>query len=337
MVKIAVIPGDGIGPEIVNATLRVLNSLNLDLEYEFFHIGYGRLRKTGEAISDDDIEAIKEIGIALMGPVTTPKPSEVKKYRSPVLTLRRELDLYVNLRPVKSLPNIPQARKNVDMIIVRENVEGLYYGIEKEFNDGYSALLVVTKKNTERLAEFTFKYARGHGRRKVTVVHKANVLRKTHGLFLRTCLNVAKKYPEIKVEEMHVDTASMLMVLKPENFDIIVTTNMFGDILSGIGSALIGSPGLMPSANIGDKYAIFAPAHGSAPDIAGKNIANPIAMMLSAKMMLEKIGFPSEAEKLERAIIKTLKANVKTPDIGGKYSTTEFTNAVIRFLRECSN
>lgn len=334
MVKIAVIPGDGIGPEIVNATLRVLDSLNLDLEYEFFHIGYSRLCKTGEAISDDDIEAIKEIGIVLMGPVTTPKLSEVKRYRSPVLTLRKELDLYINLRPVKSLPNIPQAKGNVDIVIVRENIEGLYYGVEEEFNGGYSALLVITRKNVERLAEFAFKYAKSYGRRKVTIVHKANVLRKTHGLFLKTCLNIARKYPEIKIEDMHVDAASMLMFLNPEKFDVIVTTNMFGDILSGIGSALIGSPGLMPSANIGNKYAIFTPVHGSAPDIAGKNIANPIAMMLSAKLMLEKLRFHDVAEKLEKAIIKTLKVNVKTPDIGGKHSTIEFTNSVIKFLRE---
>ena len=228
MVKIAIIPGDGIGPEIVNATLKVLDSLNINLEYVFFDIGYNRLRKTGEAISDDDIDAIKKIGIALMGPVTTPKPSEVRKYRSPVLTLRKELDLYVNLRPIKSLPNIPQARKNVDIVIVRENVEGLYCGVEREFSGGYSALLVTTKSNVERLAEFAFKYAKNYSRKKITVVHKANVLRKTHGLFLETCLNVARKYPEIKVEDMHVDTASMLMVLKPEIFDVIVTTNMFG-------------------------------------------------------------------------------------------------------------
>ena len=334
MVKIAVIPGDGIGPEITNAALKVLDSLNINLEYEFFHIGYSRLRKTGEAISDDDIEAIKKIGIALMAPVITPSPKEVKKYRSPVLTLRKELDLYVNLRPVKSLPGIRSIRRNVDMVIVRENIEGLYYGVEEKCGNGYYALMVITEKNARRLAKFAFNYAKKHGRKKVTIVHKANVLRKTHGLFLKTCLEVAKKYPEINVEDLHVDVASMFMILKPEKFDVIITTNIFGDILSGVCSALIGGPGLLPSANLGDKYAIFSPAHGSAPDIAGKNIANPIAMFLSAKMMLKKLGFNSEAVRIEEAIVKTLKAGIKTPDIGGKASTTEFTKAVIKFLKE---
>lgn len=334
MVKIAVIPGDGIGPEITNATIKVLDSLNINLEYEFFNIGYSRFRKTGEAISDDDIEAIKKIGIALMAPVTTPPLKEVKKYRSPVLTLRKELDLYVNLRPVKSLPGIHSIKRNVDIVIVRENIEGLYYGVEERYGNGYYALMVVTEKNTRRLAEFAFNYAKKHGRRKVTIIHKANVLRKTHGLFLKTCLEVAEKYPEIKVEDLHVDTASMFMIMEPEKFDVVITTNIFGDILSGVCSALIGGPGLLPSANLGDKYAIFSPAHGSAPNIAGKNIANPIAMFLSAKMLLEKLGFNSEAEKVNEAIVKTLKAGIRTPDIGGKASTTEFTKAVIRFLKE---
>ncbi|MCD6410284.1 MAG: isocitrate/isopropylmalate dehydrogenase family protein [Candidatus Verstraetearchaeota archaeon] len=328
--RVAVIPGDGVGPEVIGAAVKILEHLHLDLKFEFFDLGYCKMRKTGEAISDDDVEAIKEIGVVLMGPVQSPPPS-VQGYRSPVLTLRRELDLYVNLRPIRSLPAVKAVHRDVDIVVVRENLEDIYVGLEEKFNGECRAVAVFSERNTRRLAEFAFNYALQKGRSKVTVVHKANVLRRAHGLFLAVCQQVASRYPSILFEEMHVDTAAMQMAMAPQRFDVILTTNLFGDILSSLGYGLIGGPGVSPTANLGDKYAIFSPAHGSAPDIAGKNAANPIAAILSAAMMLEWLGLP-EHRKVEQAVRAALLRGVKTRDLGGAASTSQFTEAVLSIL-----
>ncbi len=328
--QVAVIPGDGVGPEVIGAAIKVLEALSLNLEFEFFELGLCKMKKAGEAISDEDIEAIKEIGVALMGPVQSPPPS-VRGYRSPVLTLRRELDLYVNLRPIRSFPAVEAVHKGVDIIVVRENLEDIFVGLEEELDGECKAVAVFSEKNTRRLAEFAFSYAEQKDRVKVTVVHKANVLRKSHGLFLAVCQQVASKHPRIFFEDMHVDNAAMQMAMAPQRFDMILTTNLFGDILSSLGYGLIGGPGLSPTANLGDRNAIFTPAHGSAPDLAGKNLANPIAAILSAAMMLEWLGFP-EHRRVEQAVHMALLRGIKTRDLGGTASTSQFTEAVLSIL-----
>ncbi|MFQ6050485.1 MAG: isocitrate/isopropylmalate dehydrogenase family protein [Candidatus Hydrothermarchaeota archaeon] len=331
--RISVIEGDGIGPEVIGATIKILKELNLDMEFVFLEAGYECYKKCGESISEEVIETVKETDACLFGATTTP-PKIIEGYKSPILTLRKELELYANIRPIKSLKEIRGIHKDVDLIVVRENSEGLYSGIEEELNDGYSAKRIITKKGSERIAKIAFEQARKEKRKKVTIVHKANVLRKTCGLFRDVSLKVGERYQEIEKEECLIDSFCMHLVEDPKKFDVILTTNLFGDIISDIGAGLIGGIGIVPSMNLGDNYALFEPIHGSAPDIAGKGIANPIASILSSCLMLSYLGKKDYAKKIESSIEKVLKRGIKTPDLNGNSSTKEFTESLIKTLRE---
>ncbi|MCS7139294.1 MAG: isocitrate/isopropylmalate dehydrogenase family protein [Candidatus Nezhaarchaeota archaeon] len=327
--RIAVIRGDGIGPEVVDSTIEVLYTLQdaikgLELKFDFVEAGDECYKLRGVPLPEETIEAIRRANAALKGPVGESAADVIVK-------LRQVFDLYANVRPFKSYPGVPSLRDNIDFVIIRENTEDLYKRYEFAVNGGDTtiALRVITKRGCERIARTAFELASRRPRRHVTIVHKSNVLSLTCGLFARVCKEVAKKYPEVSFEEMYVDSCAYNLVIRPERFDVIVTTNMFGDILSDEAAAVVGSLGIAPAANIGDKQAIFEPVHGSAPDIAGKGIANPCATMLSAKMMLEWLGENEAARLLEDAIISVLKdrKNV-TPDLGGRARTKDFMEAV---------
>ncbi|MEM0101286.1 MAG: isocitrate/isopropylmalate dehydrogenase family protein [Candidatus Methanomethyliaceae archaeon] len=318
--KIALMKGDGIGPEQTEATLKVLSTLeeisNFKLEFLEVEGGDECLKKRGTPLPEESIDIIKKTDACLKGPVGESAADVIVK-------LRLMFDLYANLRPVKSYPGVAAIRPDIDMLIVRENTEDLYKGYEFQIEDGAIALRIITKKGCKRIAEMAFKYAMLR-RRKVTIVHKANVLRITDGIFRNVCREVAKNFPEIELEELYVDAAAMHLIKRPHEFDVIVTTNLFGDILSDEAAQIGGSLGMAPGANIGDKYGIFEPIHGSAPDIAGKRIANPISMILAAKMMLDWLGEKESAMIIEKAIIKTLSEGRKlTKDLGGNATTDE--------------
>jgi len=329
MYKIAVIPGDGIGRTVVPEAVRVLKSTGIKFEFRHMEVGYEVFKKVGTSVPKDVLTKIRETQACLFGATTT--PVGVADYRSAVLTLRKALGLYANVRPVKSYP-IQSFVRDVDLVIVRENTEGLYSGIEFETENSAFTIRVITRKASERIARFAFDLAMER-RRKVTIVTKANVMRKTCGLFREASLLVAKDYSEVEVNELFVDVAAMNLVLKPQIFDVILTSNLFGDILSDEAAGLVGGLGLAPSANIGDDYALFEPVHGSAPDIAGKGIANPMATILSAKMMLDYLGENKWAERVENAVVTVLKEGKHlTPDLGGQSTTHEVTEAIIDAL-----
>lgn len=326
MYKISVIPGDGIGKEVIPEAVRVLQHTNLKFDFRYMEVGYETFKKTGTSVPEYILSEIKETRACLFGATTT--PVGVTGYRSAAVTIRKALDLYANVRPVKSYP-IQDTAKDVDLVIVRENTEGLYSGVEFELEDSAFSMRVITRKASEKIANFAFNLALKR-RKKVTIVTKANILRKTCGLFREVSLLTAKNYPQVEVDELFIDAAAMKLILKPQTFDVILTTNLFGDILSDEAAALVGGLGLAPSANIGDKYALFGPVHGSAPDIAGKGIANPIAAILSAKMMLEYLGEVNWAQRIERAVTNVLiERKHLTPDLGGKSTTIEITDAII--------
>jgi 3-isopropylmalate dehydrogenase len=333
--KVAVIRGDGIGPEVVDATIEVLEAVQdavkaLSLSFDFVEAGDGCLRTRGVALPQETIDAILRAHATLKGPVGESAADVIVK-------LRTMLDLYANIRPFKSYPGIPCLREGVDFVIVRENTEDLYKRYEFSLDEGNTAvaLRVITRKCCERIARRAFELASRRPKKLVTIVHKSNVMSLTCGLFAKVCKEVAKEYPGVSCEEMYVDACAYNLVMRPERFDVIVTTNMFGDILSDEAAAVTGSLGTAPSANIGDKYAIFEPIHGAAPDIAGKGIANPCATMLSAKMMLEWLGEFKAADVLEKALIKALrdKKNL-TPDLGGRATTKDFARAVKEAIAE---
>jgi len=329
MYKIAVIPGDGIGKTVVPEAVRVLENTGLKFDFQYMEIGYEVFKKVGTSVPQDVLSKIKETQACLFGATTT--PVGVADYRSAVVTLRKALDLYANVRPAKSYP-IRSSVKDIDLVIVRENTEGLYSGIEFELEDSAFTLRMITKRASERIARFAFHLAMKR-RKKVTIVTKANVMRKTCGLFREVSLLVAKDYPEVEVNELFVDVAAMNLVLKPQIFDVILTSNLFGDILSDEAAGLIGGLGLAPSANIGGDYALFEPVHGSAPDIAGKGIANPMAAIMAAKMMLNYLGESKWAERVEKAVVTVLKeGKYLTPDLGGTSTTHEVTEAIIDAL-----
>ncbi|MGY0504599.1 isocitrate dehydrogenase [Luteimonas sp. e5] len=327
---ITVIRGDGIGPEIMAATLHVLDSMNLGFNYEEADAGLVAMEKHGELLPEATLDSIRRNKVALKSPLTTPVG---EGFTSINVTLRRIFDLYANVRPAKSFPNT-KARfpGGVDIVTVRENTEGAYTSDGQEVSeDGASATLVqrVTRKGSERIVRYAFELARRTGRKKVTVVHKANIMKSTSGLFLKTAREVAMDYPDIECNEMIVDNACMQLVMRPEQFDVIVTTNLFGDIISDICAGLVGGLGLAPGANIGENAAIFEAVHGSAPDIAGKGIANPCALLLGAAQMLDHLGRPEEAERLRKAIVATLEARDSlTPDLGGEGTTMDFAKAI---------
>jgi len=328
--KITVIRGDGIGPEIMDATLHVLEALGAGLSYEEADAGLVALEKHGELLPQATLESIRRNGVALKSPLTTPVG---EGFSSINVALRRHFDLYANVRPAKSFPNTKSRfPSGVDLITVRENTEGAYIGEGQSISeDGETALLTqkVTRKGSERIVRYAFDLARATGRRKVTAVHKANILKTTSGLFLKVAREVATQYPEIEFNEMIVDNTCMQLVMRPEQFDIIVTTNLFGDIVSDLCAGLVGGLGLAPGANIGKDAAIFEAVHGSAPDIAGKGIANPCALLLGAAQMLDHIGQPQNAERLRKAVVATLEAKDSlTPDLGGNGNTLGFARAI---------
>ena len=325
--RICIIPGDGVGQEVIPAAQRVLEALQLDLEFIHADAGFEHFQKTGDAIPQATLELVSSCDATLFGATSSPM-TRVEGYRSPILALRKTLDLYANLRPVQSLPG-KFSRPNIDLLIVRENTEGLYAGRERAENDETMiAERVITKRASERIARIAFQLARTR-KKSVTIVHKANVLKLTDGLFRETCFNVAREFPDIEAKEMLVDAMAMRLVQDPQNFDVIVTTNLFGDILSDEASALIGGLGVAPSGNIGTNNAVFEPVHGSAPDIAGKGIANPIGAILSSAMMLEYLKLSDAAALVRRAVNRALEQNVLPRDLGGTATTDEMTRTVI--------
>jgi len=327
--KIAVIPGPGIGAEVVPEAVRLLESTDLTFDFSYMEIGYEVFKKTGTPVPDDVLAGIRKTQACLFGATTT--PVGVPGYKSAIITLRRALGLYANVRPAKSYP-IQKSMKDVDLVIVRENTEGLYSGMEFELADSAYSIRVITRKATERIARFAFDLAMKR-RKKVTVVTKANVLRMSDGLFLEVSRKVAEDYPDVEVEEAFVDVTAMRLILKPQIFDVIVTSNLFGDILSDEAAGLVGGLGLAPSANIGADYALFEPVHGSAPRLAGRGIANPMAAIMASKMMLDYLGESRWAERVENAVVTVLEeGKVLTPDLGGSSSTKQVTDAIIDAL-----
>ena len=331
------IAGDGIGPEITQATLEVLEALGHDFDWDEQYGGMSAVDKGGTPLPNATVDSIRRTRLCLKGPLTTPVGGG---YRSVNVALRQEFDLYANVRPAKTI--VPGGRyTNVDLVIIRENTEGLYVGLDHTFKLGgdrralAQAMSIVTREGSERVARYAFEYAKAHGRKKVTIVHKANILKATSGLFLETARHVAKSYEAvIAVEDKIVDNTAMQLVMKPEQFDVIVTTNLFGDILSDLAAGLVGGLGLAPGANIGTHAAIFEPVHGSAPDIAGQGIANPGAQLLAAAMMLDHVGELAAGNRLRRAVEAAIvEDHVRTPDLGGHATTAEFARAVARRCR----
>ena len=333
---ISLLPGDGIGPELTEATLKVLEAVQrkngISLKIVRVEAGDDCARKRGVPLPQDTIEAIRASDACLKGPVGDTAADVIVR-------LRMIFDLYANIRPIKTYPNVPNMGEDIDFVIVRENTEDLYKGIEFDMDkDTAVCLRVITRKGSERIAKYAFETAQNRKKKcKVTAIHKANVMKKTCGLFLQTCRDVAKLYPKVTLEEMLVDNAAMQLIKRPTEFDVIVTTNMFGDILSDEASILVGGLGMAPGANIGDNFALFEPVHGSAPKYAGKQIANPSSMILASKMMLEWLGkkySDSQCAKasvdVEEALIKTFKDKVLTRDLGGETRTGEFGEAVAK-------
>ena len=327
--KITVIRGDGIGPEIMDATLFVLDQLKTGLEYEDADAGLVALEKHGDLMPAVTLESIARNKVALKSPLTTPVGGG---FTSINVSLRRHFDLYANVRPAHTFPNTKSRFDNVDLITVRENTEGAYLAEGQEVSaDGETAFsgTRITRKGSERIVRYAFELAKSTGRKKVTAVHKANIIKSTSGLFLNVAREVAAKYPEIEFQEMIVDNACMQLVMRPEQFDVIVTTNLFGDIISDLCAGLVGGLGLAPGANIGKDAAIFEAVHGTAPDIAGQGKANPCALLLAAAQMLDHIGQPENAERLRKAIVATMEAKDSlTGDLGGTGTTMSFAQAI---------
>ena len=331
--RIAVIPGDGIGPEIVEATLEILEALDCGLVFDRVDAGQGALDEQGELLPAATLDAIQNNRTLLKGPITTPVG---KGFTSVNVSLRKHFDLYANVRPALSLPGIPARYQDVDILTVRENIEGVYSGLGQTLSeDGERAELrsVVTRSESRRLLEYAFRLARHRGREKVTVVHKANIMKTTSGLFLETARRVAEDFPDLEYQEMIVDNCAMQLVMNPHQFDTLVTTNLFGDILSDLCAGLVGGLGVAPGANIGDEVAMFEAVHGSAPDIAGKGVANPTALLLAASMMLDHLGMTEPSMRLHGAITRTLRDGQSlTPDLGGSASTRDYARAVVNQL-----
>ena len=328
---VTLIPGDGIGPEVTSAAVQLLKAAGAGLEFEEVEAGEIAISKYGKPLPDQVLESVRKNKVALKGPLTT---AVAKGFPSANVELRQRMGTYASLRPVKNTPGIESRFGDVDLIIVRENTEGLYSGLEHTITEGVTqSLKIITRKASTRIAHFAFEYARKWNRKKVTTAHKANILKISDGLFLKTCQEVAQEYPDIGHEEMIVDNLAMQLVLRPESLDVMLLTNLYGDIVSDLCAGLVGGLGLVPGANIGKEYAVFEAVHGSAPDIAGKNKANPLAVFFSSLLMLEYLHMEDTAERIRNAIYKvTSEGTVLTPDLGGSASTTEFTETVIRAL-----
>lgn len=324
---ITLIPGDGIGPEIVAATVRVIEATGVDIEWETHILGAQAQEKFGTTLPDATLESIRRNKVALKGPQMTPVG---KGFTSVNVGLRKQLDLYANVRPIKALPGIEARYPELDLVIVRENTEDLYAGLEHVVVPGVvESLKIITEKASTRIARYAFEYARDNKRKKVTAVHKANIMKLSDGLFLECFYNVAKEFPEIEAGDKIIDNCCMQLVMRPEQFDVLVLENLYGDIVSDLCAGLIGGLGLAPGANIGELGAVFEAVHGSAPDIAGQGIANPTALMLSAIQMLRHLGERDAAQRFETALLEVFReGKTITKDLGGKAKTNEFARAI---------
>lgn len=330
--KVTLIPGDGIGSEITGAVVRVIEAAGVEIEWESFIAGAEALARFGDPLPQPVLDSIRQNRVALKGPLTTPIGTG---FASVNVRLRKTLDLYANLRPVKNIPGLVTPFANVDLVVVRENTEDLYSGIEHVVVPGVvESIKIITEKASTRIARFAFEYARRENRKRVTAIHKANIMKLSDGLFLDCFRKVAAEYPEIQADDMIVDNTCMQLVMKPQQFDILLLENLYGDIISDLAAGLVGGLGVVPGANIGELGSVFEAVHGSAPDIAGKNIANPTALLKTAIMMLRHLGERDAAELIERAVHQTLDAKqVRTRDLGGTASTTEYTEAIVTTMK----
>jgi isocitrate dehydrogenase (NAD+) len=328
---ITLIPGDGIGPEVSGAVVKILETAGLDVEWESYAAGVLAVERHGETLPKDLLDSITRNKVALKGPITTPVGGG---FTSVNVGLRKALDLYANLRPVWNIPSITSRYTGVDLVIVRENTEDLYSGLEHEVVPGVvESLKIITRDASTRISKFAFEYARKHGRKRVTAVHKANIMKLGDGLFLECVREVAKDYPDIKSDDRIVDAACMHLVMNPTQFDVLLLPNLYGDIVSDLCAGLVGGLGVVPAANLGTEIGVFEAVHGSAPDIAGKSIANPMALLLSALLMLRHIDEGVMADRIMKALGDVLAdGRVRTRDLGGHASTIEFTEAICRKL-----
>jgi len=329
--KVTLIPGDGIGPEVTGATVRILEAAGVKIEWETFNAGSAAFAKSGEYIPKELTQSIERTNVGLKGPVTTPIGGG---FPSINVALRKQFELFANFRPIRNLPSLPTRYPGVDLAIVRENTEGQYSGMEHEVVPGVvESLKIITEKASTRIARFAFEYSRREKRKRITAVHKANIMKMSDGLFLRCCRDVAKEYPETTYAESIIDNTCMQLVMNPYQFDVLVMENLYGALISDLCAASVGGLGLVPGANIGTKCAIFEAVHGSAPDIAGKDIANPTAVVQSSILMLRHIGEVEAADKIYAALEKTYKEKLHlTRDVGGSKGTSEFADAVIANL-----
>ena len=331
--RITLLPGDGIGPEVTASVVSIIECAGVDVEWEKYFVGSEAISRFGDPLPPEVLESILRNKVALKGPVTTPVGTG---FSSINVRLRKALDLYANLRPVKSMPNILTRYENVDLIVVRENTEDLYSGLEHEVVPGVvESLKIITERASTRIARFAFEYARTHARKRVTAVHKANIMKMSDGLFLQCFRNVAKEYPNIEADDRIIDNLCMQLVVNPNQFDVLLLENLYGDIVSDLAAGLVGGLGVVAGANIGEAGAVFEAVHGSAPDIAGQNKANPLALLQSAVLMLHHIGESVAAKRVHDAIAKVLASGGehRTRDIGGTATTADFTTAMCDTLR----
>ncbi len=331
MYTITLIPGDGIGPEVVMTTQKIIEAAGIPIQWDVQEAGFEVYRKEGTPLPTRVLDSIRKNKVALKGPTTTPI---AEGFRSINVTIRQELDLFANVRQIKNYPNIPSKYQDIDMVIIRENTEDLYAGIEHMVGeDAAESIKIFTRRGCQRIIRYAFEFARKANRKKVTCVHKANIMKCTDGMFLRIARDISKEYNEIDFEDIIVDAMCMKLVQHPENYDVLVLPNLYGDIISDLAAGLIGGLGVAPGANLGNELAVFEAVHGSAPDIAGLNIANPTAIILSTVHMLKHIGEVNSASSIEKALSRVLKeGKFLTRDIGGKASTTEFMHRIISML-----
>jgi isocitrate dehydrogenase (NAD+) len=331
MQTITLLAGDGIGPEVSAATLRVIAAAGAQFEWDSHLAGAAALEKSGNPLPQEVLDSLLRNGVGLKGPVTTPVGTG---FASINVQLRKALDLYANLRPARNMPAVKSRYDGVDLIVVRENTEDLYSGLEHTVVPGVvESLKIITERASTRIARFAFEHARANGRKRITAVHKANIMKLSDGLFLDCFRKVAVEYPDIVADDRIVDNTCMQLVTRPEQFDVLLLENLYGDIVSDLCAGLVGGLGVVPGANFGEKGALFEAVHGSAPDIAGKNVANPLALIQSAVMMLRHLGKEEAAARIDRAVNHVLsRTEIRTRDIGGSASTSEFTDAIVRAI-----
>src|SRR5436305_350179 len=329
--RITLIPGDGIGPEVASAVVRIIDAAGVEIDWEEHIAGQAALDKFGKTLPDELLTSIEKNKVGLKGPITTPVG---KGFTSVNVGLRKALDLYANLRPVRALPNVPVRYPELDLVVVRENTEDLYSGLEHVVVPGVvESLKIITEKASTRIARYAFEFARAESRKKITAVHKANIMKLSDGLFLECFRNVSRDYPEIEADDKIVDNACMQLVMRPEQFDVMLLENLYGDIVSDLCAGLVGGLGLVPGANIGEHGAVFEAVHGSAPDIAGQNVANPTALLQSGILMLRHIGEREAADRVERWMLKVdREGKVRTRDVGGTARTNEFARAIVEAM-----